>query len=101
MNALEKLLSRKEIKIEGYEENSVCGHCGRELRHGIKVSNGLIVGASCLANKIAGKKVKASGEEYSVSPSRIIDMAKVCQFVDPSKWSMYGVNQSAITFIEK
>lgn len=35
-----------QISIVGYESDCNCEHCGRALRHGIRLSDGRLVGAS-------------------------------------------------------
>ncbi len=41
-----------QISIVGYESDCNCEHCGRALRHGIRLSDGRLVGATCLDKKL-------------------------------------------------
>ncbi len=84
--------------ITGYEQDCKCEHCGRALVHGIRLNDGRVVGATCLDKKLTKAKVKSGGAKYRLGSAYIIDAAKVVQLKDPSRWSVYGVSQQAITF---
>jgi hypothetical protein len=66
------------ITIVGYDHDSNCEHCGRKLKHGIKVEqNGLIrtVGAMCLSNDMTLPQ-EYQGKKYRLPVDEIINKAK-------------------------
>ena len=85
------------ITIVGYEQEGNCEHCGRALKHCIRISDGRIVGATCLDKKISKPKTY-QGKNYRLGAELIIKAAKVAQFKSPNQWSRYGVNQNTMTF---
>ena len=83
--------------ITGYQENAVCAHCGRNLKHGIKISTGEVVGADCFDKQIT--KARVSGKKkYRFGAAHIIHIAKVVEYKSPSQWELYNVSQSATKF---
>ena len=84
--------------IQGYETVCNCDHCGRSLKHGIKLSDGRIVGAMCLDKQIT-KPLERNGKKYRLGSDYIIKSAKVIERVSPQYWSTYGVNQIQFTAI--
>ena len=86
------------LVIAGYEKEAVCEHCGRALKHGVKLADGRIVGAQCLNQSMTQAKVR-NGKKYRVGSEYIIKMAKCAQFADPAKWGQYGVTRQGMEFV--
>lgn len=88
------------LEIVGYDQNGTCEHCGRALKHCIRLSDGRIVGATCFDKKITRPKIY-QGKKYRVGSTHIIKLAKIAQFVPVHQWSSrYGVGPSSFTFEE-
>lgn len=85
------------LKITGYEQDCNCEHCGRHLVHGIRLSDGRVVGATCLDKKLTLPKVY-QGKKYRLGSELIIKAAKVAQFKSHDQWPRYGVNDHTMTF---
>ena len=85
------------IEIVGYEEDCNCEHCGRALRHGIRISDGRTVGATCLDKKLTLPKVY-QGKKFRLGAELIVRAAKVAQFYAPHAWSRFGVSASTMQF---
>lgn len=66
------------IVITGYEQDGRCEHCGRPLRHCIRVDDGRIVGATCF-NKLLTKPLQYNGKPYRVGEENIIRRAKAVE----------------------
>lgn len=88
---------KNHISICGYEEDCRCEHCGRKLRHGIRISDGRVVGATCLDRKLTKAKTYG-GKTYRLGAELIIRAAKVVQWKAPANWSSYGVSPLTIQF---
>lgn len=86
-----------KLVITGYSEQGVCGHCGRTLKHCIHISDGRIVGATCLDKKLTKPKTY-QGKPFRYGSQYIIKVAKCAQFLAPHKWANYGVNQNSMEF---
>jgi hypothetical protein len=86
-----------KLEIVGYEQDGNCEHCGRGLKHCIRLSDGRIVGATCFDKKITQPKIY-QGKKYRVGSAHIIKLAKVAQFVPAHKWSLYGVGHLSLSF---
>lgn len=86
-----------KLIIVGYERDQVCGHCGRNLKHGIKLSDARVVGAQCLNKALTQPKV-VHGKKVRVGASYIIRTAKVVQFIPADRWLTYGVVQESTEF---
>lgn len=86
-----------KVSIAGYQEEAVCQHCGRNLRHGVCLSDGRIVGATCLDKKLSKPK-SYFGKSYRLGAEKIIVAAKVAQFKAPHQWAQYGVNKQTLEF---
>lgn len=86
-----------QIAIVGYEQECNCEHCGRPLKHGIRISDGRVVGATCLDKKLTLPKVY-QGKKYRLGTELIIRAAKCAQFVAPHNWGRYGVNNFTMQF---
>ena len=88
----------KKIQIEGYEQNADCAHCGRVLKHGIRISTGEVVGAQCF-DKVLTAPREYLGKKYRCGAPRIIELAKIAQFYTPaSRQSRFNVDQNHLTF---
>lgn len=85
------------IEIVGYEQDGHCEHCGRVLKHCIRISDGRIVGATCLDKKLTKPKVY-QGRTYRLGAELIIRAAKVAQFHQPASWGRFGVSASTMQF---
>jgi len=85
------------FNITGYSQDEVCNHCGRSLKHGIKISDGRIVGATCL-DKILTKPKMYHGKKYRLGAERIIHIAKVVELKSPSQWDAYMVSVKSTEF---
>lgn len=85
------------IQIIGYEKDCNCEHCGRSLKHGIRINDGRIVGAQCL-DKSLTKPKNYQGKNYRIGSELIIRAAKVVEFYSPAKWGSFGVTSQTITF---
>ena len=86
------------LAITGYEQEGRCEHCGRALKHCIRISDGRIVGATCFDKKLTQPRV-SGGKKYRVGSQWIIRLAKIAQFVPADKWSTrYGVSAYHMVF---
>lgn len=83
--------------IVGYETDCNCEHCGRALKHGIRLSDGRVVGAQCLDKSMTKPKMY-QGKAYRSGAEFIIKAAKVVQRYNPTKWGAFGVTSSTIQF---
>ncbi|WP_213156483.1 hypothetical protein, partial [Pseudomonas aeruginosa] len=86
-----------QISIVGYESDCNCEHCGRALKHGVRLSDGRLVGATCLDKKLT-KPRQYKGKSFRFGAEHIIKIAKVVQFYSPSNWARFGVSASSTTF---
>lgn len=73
------VLIMNKIEIVGYEKEEVCAHCGRKLKHGIRLSDGSVVGAQCF-NRDMTLPREYGGKKYRVGAEHIIKLAKVREF---------------------
>lgn len=67
------------IAIVGYEQQGNCAHCGRALKHCIRISDGRIVGATCF-DKVMTKPKKYQGKSYRIGSENVIRYAKLAEF---------------------
>lgn len=90
------------LTISGYENDAdgsiKCEHCGRMLKHGIRLSDGRLVGATCLDKKLTKARVSQSGKLYRAGSELIIKAAKCVQFVPENRWLSYGINKQILNF---
>lgn len=86
------------ISIVGYTRDCHCEHCGRALVHGIRISDGRVVGAICLNNQLTLPKVY-NGKKFRLGADLIIRAAQVVQWKAPSEWARYGVSAATIQFV--
>lgn len=88
-----------QIAIVGYEREAKCQHCGRPLKHGIRISDGRIVGATCLDKKLTKARWSHwNKKSYRLGAEQIIHIAKVVEFHAPANWSRYGVGPLSTQF---
>jgi hypothetical protein len=87
----------KQIAIVGYEQESNCEHCGRSLVHGIRLSDGRVVGATCLDKQLTQPK-EYQGKKFRLGAELIIRAAKVAQFYVPHQWRRFGIDHNTLTF---
>lgn len=85
------------LLIIGYQLDSKCQHCNRNLKHGIRLSDGRVVGATCLDKKLTKPKLY-HGRTYRLGAELIINAAKVVEFKASSEWSRFGVSSKTIEF---
>lgn len=85
------------ITIVGYEQDGHCEHCGRALKHCIRISDGRIVGATCLDKKLTKPKIY-QGKSYRLGADLIVKAAKCAQYIPASRWGQYGVSALTLTF---
>lgn len=86
-----------QIAIVGYESDCNCDHCGRALRHGVRLNDGRVVGATCLDKKLT-KPRQYQGNSFRFGAEHIVRIAKTVQFYSPSNWSRFGVSASSTIF---
>ncbi|MNY38858.1 hypothetical protein D3C86_1735100 [compost metagenome] len=86
-----------KIAISGYAEDSICSHCGRKLKHGIKLSNGCIVGANCFDKDMTKQRINGK-KKYRYGAAHIIHIAQVVEFKPVSKWDLYNVSVNSTIF---
>ncbi len=87
-----------EIKITGYEQNGQCEHCGRGLKHCIRISDGRMVGAQCLDKSMTAPK-SYNGAAYRVGAENIIRMARLASKYSSAVLSRnYGIRDASLTF---
>lgn len=85
------------IEIVGYEQEGHCEHCGRALKHCIRISDGRIVGATCFDKKLTAPR-EYFGEKYRFGAQHIVHIAKVVQKIPPHRWDSYGVSAQSAVF---
>lgn len=85
------------VTIVGYEEDGHCEHCGRVLRHCIRISDGRIVGATCFDKKITKPK-SYNGKAFRIGSEGIIKYAKMAQFWSEEKRARNGVYPHMLTY---
>lgn len=89
------------LTIVGYEQNVNCQHCNKFLKHGIRLDDGRVVGATCFDNKLTEQK-EYFGKKYKIGANGIIRLAKIAEYVHPSKWSQqYGISTDNLTYVGK
>lgn len=86
-----------QISIMGYEQQGYCDHCGRPLKHCIRISDGRLVGATCFDKQLTKPKTH-KGKPYRYGAGRIIELAKIRQFAPEHQWDRYGANAESFVF---
>lgn len=85
------------LTIVGYEQEGICAHCGRALKHCVRVSTGEIVGADCFDRKLT-KPRTYQGKSYRVGAERVRYLAKAAQFWTPSRQLLAGLGPEMFSF---
>lgn len=85
------------LTIVGYEQDGICQHCGRTLKHCIRINDGEIVGADCFDKKMTKAKTY-QGKAYRVGAERIRELAKAAQFWSPSRRALAGLHPELFNF---
>lgn len=86
------------ISISGYQNECICQHCNRNLKHGIVLSDGRIVGATCFATKLTEPKTDRNNKKYRDKPDTIIHLAKLMQYRDSDYHYRLGYMPSSFQF---
>lgn len=87
----------RQVSIVGYATEVHCDHCGRALKHGVRIDDGRTVGATCLVNKLTVPR-RHMGKVYRYAAETVVHMAKVVERVQPGAWDRYGVNAESVEF---
>jgi hypothetical protein len=87
----------KTLTIVGYEQEGICQHCGRTLKHCIKLGDGSIVGADCFNKKMTKAKTY-QGKAYRVGSERIRELAKAAEFWTASRRALVGLYPQHFNF---
>lgn len=86
------------ISIIGYEQDGSCEHCGRTLKHCIRISDSRLVGATCFDKKITLPKTY-QGKKFRIGSSEVIRLAKIAEYVPVPDWKkQYGISANNLTF---
>jgi hypothetical protein len=83
-----------KLEIAGYEQDGKCEHCGRNLTHCIKLSDGRIVGATCFDKKMTQAKIY-EGKKYRIGAEKVIYYAKLREF---GKLAKAGIPAHCLVF---
>ena len=82
------------IAITGYEKECNCEHCGRPLVHGIRISDGRVVGASCFNNTLTCPRIY-NGKPYRIGEANVIRYAKAAE---RGHLRVLGISSHMLTF---
>lgn len=85
------------LTIIGYEQDGICQHCGRTLKHCVKINDGMIVGADCFDKKMTKAKTY-QGKEYRLGAEKIRELAKVAQFWSAQRRVLAGYHPEQFNF---
>ncbi len=89
---------KDQIEIVGYEQDGHCEHCGRKLRHCIRIDDGRIVGATCFDQKLTLPLVY-QGKKYRIGPENVIRYARLRERFNASALqSRFGLGPSHFVF---
>jgi hypothetical protein len=86
--------SKMKLEIMGYEQEGKCEHCGRNLIHCIKLSDGRIVGATCFDKKMTKAKTY-NGKKYRIGADKVIYYAQLREF---GKLNKAGIPATSLVF---
>lgn len=86
-----------KYEIVGYAEDDNCMCCGRNLRHGVKLNTGAIVGAKCFAEYIT-KPQNYNGKSFRYDAQSIIRFAKLRERWSEKERNRVGVYQHHLEF---
>jgi len=87
-------MEAKQIEIAGYEQEGHCEHCGRALKHCIRLGDGRIVGATCF-DKVLTKPRLYFGKPYRVGAENVIRRAKIAEL---GRLARYGMTARDLVF---
>ena len=85
------------LTIVSYEQDGHCEHCGRPLKHCIKLDDGRIVGATCFA-KVLTKPLKHYKKSYRLGPAEIIRYAQCAARYSEAGLAKLGLSTKNLTF---
>lgn len=85
------------LTIIGYEQDGICQHCGRTLKHCVKINDGMIVGADCFDKKMTKAKTY-QGKAYRLGAEKIRELAKVAQFWSAQRQVLAGYYPAHFNF---
>lgn len=86
------------LTIVGYETECACEHCGRALRHGIRLNDGRTVGAQCF-DRVLTKPRSYYGKAFRVGQENIVRYAKIAaRFTTEQAEIRFGIGLSHRTF---
>jgi hypothetical protein len=83
--------------ITGYEQDGICQHCGRTLKHCVKLGDGMIVGADCFDKKMT-KAQMYQGKPFRLGSEKIRELAKVAEFWSASRRVLAGYHPERFNF---
>lgn len=87
-----------KLTIVGYEQEGICAHCGRTLKHCIQVGEtSQFVGATCF-DKLMTKPREYGGKKYRIGSDQVIRLAKAAQFWTVAQQNRNGLFASNFTF---
>lgn len=86
-----------QLTIIGYEQECSCDHCGRSLKHGIKVGGLGTIGADCFNKMIKADRKKFSGNGKP-GASYIRMLAKLKERDNPQTLRNLGYGDWSFTF---
>ena len=85
------------LTIVSYEQDGRCEHCGRPLKHCIRLDDGRIVGATCFA-KILTKPKTYFGKPYRLGPAEIVRYAQCAARYSEAGLAKLGLSTKHLTF---
>lgn len=90
-------MNNDTITITGYTTDCNCEHCGRNLKHGIRIDDGRVVGAQCLDQVMTKPKVW-SGKSYRIGKENVIRYARLRAKYNDSGLARFGIYSDMLTF---
>lgn len=96
MNRLEE--GTPTLTIVGYEQEGHCDHCGRALRHCIRLADGRVVGAQCFDQRLTRPRLY-QGRPYRIGAQKVIELARLVQrYNDDTLLKNFGIGHRERTF---
>lgn len=87
------------ISIIGYEQEGHCEHCGRALKHCIRISDGRIVGATCFDKKLTKPRIdRFTKKSFRIGAENVVRYAKMAQFWSADRMAREGVHDWMLEF---
>lgn len=90
-------MNNETITITGYTTDCNCEHCGRNLRHGIRINDGRVVGAQCL-DQVMTKPKTYGGKAYRIGKENVIRYARLAGKYTESGLRRFGIYPDMLTF---